>query len=55
MGAEAIRELLSKIDLPKLKEQLKRNLKKIMVLKDQKSLKDLETVDAFLNSNNKPE
>ena len=55
MGAEAIRELLSKIDLPKLKEQLKKELEKNNGAKRSKIIKRLETVDAFLNSNNKPE
>ena len=55
MGAEAIRELLSKIDLNKLQKDLKKELEKATGSKRSKIIKRLETVDAFINSGNKPE
>ena len=55
MGAEAIRELLSKIDLKKLQGELKKELEKATGAKRAKIIKRLETVEAFLESGNKPE
>lgn len=55
MGAEAIRELLSKIDLKKLQGELKKELEKATGAKRAKIIKRLETVEAFIESGNKPE
>ena len=55
MGAEAVKELLSKIDLKKLEKELRKELEKTNGAKRQKIIKRLETVEAFLNSGNKPE
>ena len=55
MGAEAVKELLSKIDLKKLEKELRKELEKTNGAKRQKIIKRLDTVEAFLNSGNKPE
>ena len=55
MGAEAIRELLQKIDLVKLQKSLKKELEKATGAKRAKLIKRIETVDAFIESGNKPE
>lgn len=55
MGAEAIRELLQKIDLVKLQKTLKKELEKATGAKRAKLIKRIETVDAFIESGNKPE
>ena len=55
MGAEAIRKLLSEIDLPKLQERLKKEVVSAQGAKRSKIIKRLETIDAFIESGNKPE
>ncbi len=55
MGAEAIRELLREIDIPKLSEELKQELQNTSGQKKIRLIKRLEVVEAFRRSNNKPE
>lgn len=55
MGAEAIKELLSEIDVAKLAEELKEELVSASGQKKARILKRLEVVEAFNNSDNKPE
>ena len=55
MGAEAIRELLSEIDLQKLEAELKEELADAKPQKRQKLVKRLEVVEAFIKSGNRPE
>ncbi len=55
MGAEALRKLLSEIDVNKLSDQLEKELVKASEQKKAKIIKRLDTVDAFKKSGNKPE
>ncbi len=55
MGAEAVKKLLQKVDLPSLSEQLHAELKEASGQKKARIVKRLEVVDAFLVSGNKPE
>ncbi len=55
MGAEAVRELLANIDLPKEGEELKKALKESSGQKRARIIKRLEVIDAFRKSGNKPE
>jgi len=55
MGAEAIKELLQKIDVEKESEELKEELKEATGQKRAKIIKRLEVVEAFKESGNKPE
>ena len=55
MGAEAIKELLTEIDLEKLSNELKEELETATGQKRIRLLKRLEVVDAFLQSGNRPE
>ena len=55
MGAEAIKELLAKVDLKKLEKELRKELEKATGAKRQKLIKRLDTVEAFVTSGNKPE
>ncbi len=55
MGAEAIKELLAEIDLEKLAEELKEELKNASGQKKVRILKRLEVVEAFRLSDNRPE
>ena len=55
MGAEAIQELLRNIDLDEEAEVLKEELESATGQKKAKIIKKLEVVEAFRNSNNKPE
>ena len=55
MGAEAIKELLEKIDLEKDSEELKAELKDASGQKRARIAKRLEVVEAFRESGNKPE
>ena len=54
MGAEAIKELLEQIDLDKLSEQLREELKTASSQKKLRLVKRLEVVEAFRESGNKP-
>ena len=55
MGAEAIDEILSKIDLDELAEELRKALDESTGQKKAKLLKRLEVVEAFRKSGNRPE
>jgi len=56
MGADAIREMLRKIDLPVVSTDLREEMKKTTSdAKKKRIAKRLKVVDAFLNSGNKPE
>ena len=55
MGAEAIRKLLTEIDIEKLSEKLKKELVKSSEQKKAKIAKRLDTVESFRLSGNKPE
>ena len=55
MGAEAIQKLLTEVDLEKLAESLKKELKKASEQKRAKIIKRLDTIEAFRLSENKPE
>ena len=55
MGAEAIKELLQKLDIEKLAEELKEELKTATGQKKVKLIKRLDVVEAFRKSGNKPE
>ena len=55
MGAEAIQKLLAEIDLEKLAESLKKELKKASEQKKAKIVKRLDTIEAFRLSENRPE
>jgi len=54
MGAEAVKELLEGIDLDKLSEQLRAELKTASSQKKLRLVKRLEVVEAFRESGNKP-
>lgn len=55
MGAEAIKEILSKIDLDELSKELKHKLKESTGQKRIRTIRRLEVVEAFRQSGNKPE
>ena len=55
IGAEAIKELLGELDLEKLDEDLKLDVKTLSGQKRIKAIKRLEVVEAFIKSGNKPE
>ena len=55
MGAESVKELLQAIDLEKESKELKRGLKDSTGQKRARIIKRLEVVEAFRESNNKPE
>ncbi|HTX53275.1 MAG TPA: DNA-directed RNA polymerase subunit beta' [Candidatus Baltobacteraceae bacterium] len=56
MGAEAIRELLRKMNVPELGNQLRERMKKETSQQNRKKItKRLRIVEAFLNSGNRPE
>ena len=55
MGAEAVKKLLSELDIPKVYKEIKKELESCSQQKQQKLIKRLETVEAFMNSDNKPE
>ena len=55
MGAEALRELLEKIDIDKLYEQLRKEIEKATEQKRLKLVKRIDTVEAFRQSGNRPE
>ncbi|MCR3569455.1 DNA-directed RNA polymerase subunit beta', partial [Salmonella enterica subsp. enterica serovar Montevideo] len=54
MGAEAVKELLEKIDLEELSHQLREELKTASSQKKLRLVKRLEVVEAFRESGNKP-
>ena len=55
MGAEAIRELLIQLDLPKLEKELRAEIDNASGQKRANAIKRLEVVEAFISSGNKPE
>ena len=55
MGAEAIRKLLSELDIEKMSASLKKELSKASEQKRAKLIKRLDTVESFRVSGNKPE
>ncbi len=55
MGAEAIQEILKKIDLEKMSKELKIKLKESSGQKKVRAVRRLEVVEAFRKSGNKPE
>jgi DNA-directed RNA polymerase subunit beta' len=56
IGAEAIRELLMQLDLPRLREKIAEELADCKTeLKSKKLAKRMKLVDAFLHSGNRPE
>ncbi|MCM1544686.1 MAG: DNA-directed RNA polymerase subunit beta' [Ruminococcus sp.] len=55
MGAEAVKELLSEIDIDALDEELRTSLEDATGQKRTRILKRLEVVDAFKQSGNRPE
>ncbi len=55
MGAEAIEKLLKEIDVEKLSEKLKKEIKNASEQKKSKLIKRLDTVESFRLSGNKPE
>jgi len=54
MGAEAVKELLEKVDLEQLSSQLREELKTASSQKKLRIVKRLEVVEAFRESGNKP-
>src|SRR5262249_42758589 len=56
IGAEAIRELLAAMDLPKLRDQIRQEIAEATTeLKPKKLGKRLKVIEAFLDSGNRPE
>ena len=55
MGAEAIRKLLEEIDLAKLTAQIEKEIEHASEQRKAKLIKRLDTVEAFLQSGNRPE
>ena len=56
MGAEAIKELLMKIDLKKSYEELSEEIKVTKSqAKNKRNIKRLKLIESFINSGNKPE
>lgn len=55
MGAEAVRTLLTKVDLEKEENEIRKDLENASIQKRLKLIKRLETIEAFRKSENKPE
>ncbi len=55
MGAEVIRDMLAALDLPKMEEELRAELKEASGQRRIRAIRRLEVVEAFLQSGNKPE
>ncbi len=55
MGAEALKELLEKVDLDKLSNDLRKELENASEQKKSKIVKRLDTIDSFRLSDTKPE
>jgi DNA-directed RNA polymerase subunit beta' len=55
MGAEAVKELLKKINLDKLADELRSDITNFSGQKRSRAIKRLEVVEAFRQSGNKPE
>ena len=54
MGAEAIKELLSMVDLEDLSKKLRADVRTLQGQKKSKAIKRLDVVEAFIKSGNKP-
>ena len=54
MGAEAIKELLEELDLEKLSEELRKQVRELSTQKKIRAIRRLEVVEAFRKSGNKP-
>ncbi|MGE5583805.1 MAG: DNA-directed RNA polymerase subunit beta' [Bacillota bacterium] len=55
MGAEAIKKLLEEIDLEKLAEELKKEVKEVSGQRRIRAIRRLEVVESFRKSNSRPE
>ena len=55
MGAEAIKELLEKVDLDKLSDEIRKELENASEQKKSKLVKRLDTIDSFRLSDTRPE
>src|ERR687883_457223 len=55
MGAEAVRDLLEQVDLDAEREELEEQIRTAKGQKQQRAVKRLKVVSAFLHSGNKPE
>ncbi|KAB2951453.1 DNA-directed RNA polymerase subunit beta' [Heliorestis acidaminivorans] len=55
MGAEAIKELLAEMDLEKLCQELRQELKEVTGQRKVRAIRRLEVVEAFKHSGNRPE
>ncbi len=55
MGAEAVKKMLMELDLPKLQEELRQELKEVSGQRKVRAVRRLEVVESFLASGNKPE
>jgi DNA-directed RNA polymerase subunit beta' len=55
MGAEAIKKLLEEIDLDKLAEELKKEVKEVSGQRRIRAIRRLEVVESFRKSNSRPE
>ncbi len=55
MGAEAIRKLLTSVNLEKEEAEIRKDLENASIQKRLKLIKRLETIEAFTKSTNKPE
>jgi DNA-directed RNA polymerase subunit beta' len=56
IGAEAIREILAAMDLPKIRDQLRQEIAEATTeLKPKKLAKRLKVIEAFIESGNRPE
>lgn len=55
MGAEAVKELLAEMDLDKLNEELRTELKEVSGQRKIRAIRRLEVVEAFKSSGNRPE
>lgn len=55
MGAEAIKNMLMEMDLEKLAQELRIELKEVSGQRKIRAIRRLEVVEAFLVSRNKPE
>jgi len=56
IGAEAIRDLLAAMDLPKIRDQLRQEIAEATTeLKPKKLAKRLKVIEAFIDSKNRPE
>ncbi len=55
MGAETVKKVLKNINLDKLSAELRQTIEESTGQKQKKAIRQLEVVESFINSNNKPE